>query len=110
MLLSVMAALQQQPVIRLPQSKITPLEYDSWKAFTTHSINLPRVDWDADRETLPISAKPLRIACRHAEALRRLYATDRAQPCHSVWFTTQFSIIASKSHSLRKFLNETRSM
>jgi hypothetical protein len=78
------ATRQNRDAEKAVMAEMIPLEYDSWKAFIIYSINLPRVDVDADRETLPISAKSLRIACRRAEILRRLYIINRPQLYHSV--------------------------
>jgi hypothetical protein len=64
-----------------------PREHDSWKAYLKGSIQLPDMDWEGDQDLGPIAKKPLKMAGRRAEALNRLYSTDRARPSHSVWFT-----------------------
>jgi hypothetical protein len=43
-------------------------------------------DWDLSPDIAPTGKKPFKIARRRAEALNRLYRTDRVSPAHSVWF------------------------
>jgi hypothetical protein len=62
-------------------------ELQAWTFYNQGKYPLPKIDWNANREPAPTSTKPLRIARRRAEALNRLYKTEKADPGHSVWFT-----------------------
>jgi hypothetical protein len=66
---------------------MSPLEYDAWSHYTTGNYPLPKIDWSSDCDLTPTSTKSQRIARRRAEALNRLYNTDKAGPGHSIWFT-----------------------
>jgi hypothetical protein len=64
-----------------------PQELEAWKHYSNGKYPLPKIDWDSNRDEMPTSTKPLRVAHRRAEALSRLYKTENADPTHSVWFT-----------------------
>ena len=49
-------------------------------------MELPPIDWSADRRHTPTSHRPLKKAFRRAEALNRIYSTDKAEPCHYTYF------------------------
>jgi hypothetical protein len=72
--------------VEAAQAQMPLMEHEYWEAFLRGSIRLPDIDWSVDREDEPTSKKPLKTARRRAEALNRLYRTDRARPSHSVWF------------------------
>ena len=57
----------------------------AWKEGTLRQ--LPPIDWDIDRGRTPTSERPMKKALRRAEALNRIYQTDRAEPCHYIFFT-----------------------
>ena len=59
--------------------------YEAWKERSP--LSLPCIDWDADRGRTPTSQRPLKKAARRAEALNRIYSTERAEPCHYTHFT-----------------------
>jgi hypothetical protein len=67
-------------------SDMHPLEYEAWGQYTAGKYPLPELDWNSNIEPAPTSAKPLRTARRRAEALNRLYNTEKADTGHSVWF------------------------
>ena len=67
--------------------EMTEREYEAWSLFTSGKYPLPEIDWDSCCDPAPTSTKPLRIAHRRAEALNRLYNTEKAGPSHSVWFS-----------------------
>ncbi|KAH8726042.1 hypothetical protein GQ44DRAFT_826144 [Phaeosphaeriaceae sp. PMI808] len=62
-------------------------ELEAWTLYSQGKYPLPKIDWNASREPAPTSARPLRIAQRRAEALNRLYKTEKVDQGHSVWFT-----------------------
>jgi hypothetical protein len=68
-------------------AEMGPKELRAWTYYRQGKYTLPKFDWNASREPPPTSTKPLRIARRRAEALRRLYENEIADPGHSVWFT-----------------------
>jgi hypothetical protein len=67
-------------------AQMRPLEYESWKAYLEGCIKLPNIDWEMNQDITPVSEKALKRARRRAEALNRLYGTDKARPSHSTWF------------------------
>ena len=44
------------------------------------------IDWNTDRNHTPTSQRPLKKALRRAEALNRIYSTNKAEPCHYTYF------------------------
>ena len=78
---------QEREPMNIAVSEMTEQEYEAWTVYTTGKYPLPKVDWDTGCYPTPTSTKPLRVARRRAEALNRLYNTDKAGPGHSVWFT-----------------------
>lgn len=78
----------QQSSVEVARSRMAPRESESWLAYLKGSVTLPELDWDANHGDLPTSKKALKKARRRAEALNRLYDSDRAQPSHSAWFTS----------------------
>ncbi|KAK4995417.1 hypothetical protein LTR66_004761 [Elasticomyces elasticus] len=68
-------------------SEMTPVErlqYDAWK---TNPITLPPIDWTQDQLPPPRSNVQLKRYRVRAEALNRLYDTDRATIEHVAWIT-----------------------
>lgn len=64
-----------------------PHERDYFEAWKERSpLSLPSIDWDTDRGHTPVSQRPLKKAQRRAEALNRIYKTDKAEPCHYTHF------------------------
>ena len=72
-------------------TEMTVRESEDWKAYLRGTIQLPKMNWEADQEEVPISKKPLKNVRRRAEALNRLYQTDQARPGHSMWFTKRYT-------------------
>jgi hypothetical protein len=68
-------------------SQMPPLELELWKHFVDGSSPLLEIDWTKDQEPAPTSLKSLEIARRRAEALNRLYKTDKANERHVAWIT-----------------------
>ncbi len=83
---SAVASQEQRPVQKAI-AQMSPSEGEAWEWFETGSYTLPDMDWRTSIDSILLSAKPLKTARRRAEALNRIYKTDKAQPCHSVWFT-----------------------
>lgn len=81
------STVQERDPVRLAVSEMPPLELDSWAAYAEGKYRLPKLDWDESRLPAPTSRRPLRTARRRAEALNRLYETDKADSRHAVWFT-----------------------
>ncbi len=81
------AASQEQRAVQEATRQMRPCEGRVWAWFERGSCALPDMDWTTNVDPTPLSPTPLKTARRRAEALNRLYKTDQAQPCHSVWFT-----------------------
>jgi hypothetical protein len=62
-------------------------EQEVWTTFQDGLWRLPEFDWDNNSLPSPTSANPLKTVRRRAEALNRLYETDRAHEGHFVWIT-----------------------
>ena len=58
--------------------------FEAWKKRSL--VDLPHIDWNADRRHTPASQRPLKKALRRAEAINRIYSTDKAEPCHYTYF------------------------
>ncbi|KAL3420695.1 hypothetical protein PVAG01_07140 [Phlyctema vagabunda] len=71
----------------IAQSQMRPDEYDSWTTFNDGLWHLPELDWEANQLPPSKSPKSLKLARRRAEALNRLYKTDRAHEGHVMWIT-----------------------
>jgi hypothetical protein len=69
------------------KSQMPPQEHEAWTTFNDGLWALPELDWDNNKLPPPTSAKSLKVARRRAEALNRLYKTDRAAEGHVVWIT-----------------------
>lgn len=78
---------QEREPMNIAVTEMTEQEYEAWSLYIVGKYPLPKIDWNSSRDPAPTSTKPLRIARRRAEALNRLYNTERADPGHSVWFT-----------------------
>ena len=74
---------------KIARSQMPPREYEAWTTFNDGLWRLPELDWENNRLPPPTSTKPLKIARRRAEALNRLYQTDRAHAEHVVWITNK---------------------
>ncbi|KAF2191915.1 hypothetical protein K469DRAFT_696005 [Zopfia rhizophila CBS 207.26] len=81
------STIQERDTIGKAVAEMPLRELEAWSLYTEGKYPLPKVDWNASRYPAPTSTKPLRIARRRAEALNRLYKTEKAGPGHSVWFT-----------------------
>ena len=81
------AANPEQRAVEKAVGQMDPWEHRAWEWFQTGSYVLPEMDWKSNVDSIPQSLRPLKTAQRRAEALNRLYKTDQAKPCHSVWFT-----------------------
>ena len=77
----------ERDAAKAAEAQMRPVEHDSWKAYLKGSIQLPDMNWEESQDRTPIVKNSLRTAGRRAEALNRLYGTNRARPSHSVWFT-----------------------
>jgi hypothetical protein len=78
---------QERDATRKAVAEMPIQELEAWTLYCQGKYPLPKVDWNASREPAPTSTRSLRIARRRAEALNRLYKTEKADPGHSVWFT-----------------------
>jgi hypothetical protein len=78
---------QEREPMNTAVAQMTPQEHEAWSHYTTGKYPLPKVDWNSNCDAAPTPSKPLRIARRRAEALNRLYDTNKADAGHSVWFT-----------------------
>jgi hypothetical protein len=71
---------------------MTPHELDYFQAWKEGTLQrLPSIDWDNDHGRTPTSKQPMKRALRRAAALNRIYQTDKAQPCHYIFFAEQHS-------------------
>ncbi|KAL8671083.1 MAG: hypothetical protein Q9168_004408 [Polycauliona sp. 1 TL-2023] len=78
-------------IVHDPVTKATQAMDDNqrmqWDAYIANPGLLKPIDWTKDIEPAPTSKRPLQNAKRRAEALNRLYGTDKALPGNAVWFT-----------------------
>jgi hypothetical protein len=81
------STVQERDPMKLAVAEMSPQELDHWGLYAEGKYRLPKLDWNESRLSIPTSAKPLRTAHRRADALNRLYETDKADPGHAVWFT-----------------------
>ena len=65
--------------------------FEAWKR--QGLVELPHIDWNADRGHTPTSHRPLKKAFRRAEALNRIYSTDNAEPCHYTYFVEKHPLL-----------------
>jgi hypothetical protein len=79
------APVQERTASKAAAAQMTPMEMNTWTAFTDGTCHLPEIDWDSCLSPAPTSLKSLKIAHRRAEALNQLYKTDRAHEGHVVW-------------------------
>ena len=86
------AANQERRAVQKAINEMRPLEREAWDYFETGSLALPDMDWEIDIDPVFLSPKPLQTARRRAEALNRLYKTNKALPPHSVWFAKRYSV------------------
>ncbi|KAF2096267.1 hypothetical protein NA57DRAFT_79034 [Rhizodiscina lignyota] len=77
---------ERQPT-NIAAAEMAEQEHEAWSHYNAGKYPLPKLDWDLNCDPTPTSTRPLRIARRRAEALNRLYNTNRAEEGHSVWFT-----------------------
>jgi hypothetical protein len=71
--------------MKTAMAEMRPEEAFAWELFSEGKYPLPDFDWEHDREKEPVSPTPRRNAQCRAEALNRLYHTNKADPGHSVW-------------------------
>ena len=69
----------------IAKSQMTPQEYETWMTFNDGLWRLPVIDWHNNQLPPHTSTKSLKTARRRAEALNRLYKTDRAREGHVTW-------------------------
>lgn len=79
--------IQNREAEEIALCQMRPQERDLWTTFNDGLWSLPEFDWENNKLPPPSSAKPLKTARRRAEALNRLYQTDRAHEGHVVWIT-----------------------
>ena len=73
--------------------EMRPHERDYFEAWKERSpLKLPLVDWDAHQGHTPTSQRPLKKAVRRAEALNRIYCTERAKPSHYTYFVENHAL------------------
>lgn len=81
------AADQRRNPEMIARSQMSPQEYEAWTTFNDRLWHLPEIDWDNNQLPPHISLRSRKIARRRAEALNRLYKTDRAHEGHVTWIT-----------------------
>lgn len=69
----------------IAKNQMTPQEYEAWTTFNNGLWHLPEIDWDKNQLRPHSSLKSRQKARRRAEALNRLYKTDRAHEGHVTW-------------------------
>lgn len=87
-----------------------PYEAKAWAGYHKGSITLPDINWETDIDSAPLSLRPLKIAGRRAEALNRLYQTDKAQPGHSVWFIKHHPVCLSLIKAMARVIGAERNL
>lgn len=96
---------EQKAVAGMP-----PDELFMWKHYKKGHCKLPKVEWDAIQEEASTSTRPLRIARRRAEALNRLYKTDKACPEHSVWIVKNQLVMLPLIKAMARVIGAERDM
>ncbi|EXJ86996.1 hypothetical protein A1O3_03953 [Capronia epimyces CBS 606.96] len=104
------STISSQSVAEIARSEMTPVEARCWEAYVNGTCRLPAIDWDVDRGETPTSKKGLQKAGRRAEALNRLYGSDRAEPCHAVWFAVNHPVVLQVVKAMARVIGaESRS-
>jgi len=85
-------------------------EQESWTTFWEGLWHLPELDWDSNSLPPPKAAKPLKTARRRAEALNRLYETDRAHEGHVVWITNNKILLLHLVKAMARVIGEERNL
>jgi hypothetical protein len=91
-------------------SQMRPQEQESWTTFQDGLWRLLEFDWDNNSLPPPTSAKPLKTARRRAEALNRLYETDRAHEGHVVWITKNKIGLLHLVQAMARVIGEERNL
>lgn len=85
-------------------------EQESWTTFQDGLWHLPEFDWDNNSLPSPTSVKPLKTARRRAEALNRLYKTDRAREGHVVWITENKITLLHLVQAMARVIGEEKNL
>ncbi|KAK3938275.1 hypothetical protein QBC46DRAFT_390613 [Diplogelasinospora grovesii] len=85
-------------------------ELEVWGLYIEGKYPLPKIDWDDSRDPMPNSERPLRTACRRAEALNRLYKIDNADPRHAVWFTRNEAVHLTLVKAMERVIGAERNL
>jgi hypothetical protein len=91
-------------------SQMRPCEQESWTTFRDGLWHLPEVDWDNNNLPPPTSTKSLKTARRRAEALNRLYETDRAHEGHVVWVTENNIVLLHLVQAMARVIGEEKNL
>ena len=68
-------------------SQMTPYQRECFQECKEgRPLPLPHMDWDVDRRHTLASPRPMKKSLRRAEALNRIYQTNRAEPCYYTYF------------------------
>lgn len=101
---------QRPRSIQTAVDQMGPHEAEQWAAYQKGSCNPPDMNWETDIDTTNLSPKPLKTARRRAEALNRLYRTDKAQPGHSVWFTKHHLVYLPLVKAMARVIGAERNL
>ena len=104
------APTQERDAEKRAGSQIRPQEQESWTTFQDGLWHLPEFAWDNNSLPPPTSAKPLKTARRRAEALNRLYKTDRAHEGHVVWITENKIGLLHLVQAMARVIGEERNL
>lgn len=101
---------QKPRSIQTTIDQMGPYKAEAWAGYHKGSITLPDINWEIDIDSALLSLKSLKIAGRRAEALNRLYQTEKAQPGHSVWYTKHHVLCLSLIKAMTQVIGAERNL
>jgi hypothetical protein len=104
------APTQDKNTEKIAVSQMRLQEQEAWTTFKGRLWYLPELDWDSNSLPPPTSARPLKTARRRAEALNRLYQTNRAHEGHIVWITENNIVLLYLVQAMARVIREERNL
>jgi hypothetical protein len=104
------APTQDKNAEKIAVSQMRRQEQEAWTTFKDELWYLPEFDWDSNSLPPPTSARPLKTARRRAEALNRLYQTNRAHEGHIVWITENNIALLHLVQAMARVIGEERNL
>ena len=101
---------QKPRSIQIAVDEMCLQEAEAWACYQNGFFTLPDMNWETDIDLASQSLKPLKTSRRRAEALNRLYQTDKAQPGHSVWFTKHHLVFLPLVKAMARVIGAERNL